>query len=115
MVDERIPVPAGERRRCPWCGSENTKLVQRGFTGPTDERDQYFTCRDCDMLTFELVSKTVRDMRLGQYRPGATYRDNPRQTRYRISRVLKVGVNEYLLYLKPIVRQEQPAAQRAGS
>ena len=109
MVDDRIATAAGDRR-CPWCGSENTKLVQRGLTGPTDERDQYFTCRDCEMLTFELVSKTNRDMRLGQYRTGDTYRDNPRQTRYRISRVLKVGVNEYLLYLKPIVRKEESVA-----
>lgn len=114
MAAEHTPIPEGERRRCPWCGSENTKLMQRGFTGPTDERDQYFICRDCEMLTFEIVSKTARDMRLGQYRLGATYRDNPRQTRYRISRVLKVGVNEHLLYLKPIVRQEQPAAERSA-
>jgi len=102
---------ARERRRCPWCSSDQTKLVQRGFIGPTDERDQYFTCRDCGMLTFEIVSKTAREMRLGQYRPGATYRDNPRQTRYRISRILKVGVNEHLLYLKPIVRQPEPAGK----
>ncbi len=114
MVDERIATAGGDRR-CPWCGSENTKLVQRGFTGPTDERDQYFTCRDCEMLTFELVSKTNRDMRLGQYRPGATYRDSVRQTRYRISRVLKVGVNEYLLYLKPIVRKEESVTNHGGT
>jgi len=42
-------------------------------------------------------------MRLGQFRAGGTFRDSARQTKYTISRVLKVGFNELLLYVKPII------------
>jgi len=97
------PAERGTRRQCPWCDSFNTRFVQRGFTGPTDERDQYFTCNDCGRLTYEIVSRTVRDMRLGQYRAGGLFRDSARQTKYTISRVLKVGMNEFLLYVKPVL------------
>jgi len=90
-------------RRCPWCGSYETRLVQRGYTGPTDEVDQYFTCESCGKVTYELVSKTSREMRLGRFRPGGVYRDAKHETRYHVSRILKVGLNEYLIYLKPIV------------
>lgn len=91
------------RRRCPWCGSTNTVFFRRGLTGPTDERDQYFTCEDCGRLTYEIVSRTSRDMRVGQFRAGGSFRDNARQTKYTITRVLKAGLNEVLLYLKPVV------------
>jgi len=90
-------------RLCPWCGSGATHLVQRGYTGPTDEVDQYFTCDDCGRTTYELVAKTAREMRLGRYRAGGIYQDRPTKTRYHVSRVLKVGINEYLIYLKPII------------
>jgi transposase-like protein len=100
-----------EGRRCPWCGSTDTRFVQRGFVGPTDERDQYFTCRNCDRLTYEIISRTMRDMRLGQFRAGGTFRDSARQTKYHINRVLKVGMNEFLLYLKPITRQSTESSR----
>ena len=90
-------------RRCPWCGSGETRLIQRGYTGPTDEVDQYFTCDSCGRVTYELVSKTAREMRLGRFRPGGVYQDRGSRTRYHVSRILKVGVNEYLIYLKPII------------
>lgn len=93
-------------RECPWCGSRRTHHVLRGFTGPTDEKDQYITCDGCARTTFEIVSKTMRDMRVGQFRTGGIFRDSARQTKYQITRVLKVGMNEYLLYLKPIVRRD---------
>jgi hypothetical protein len=97
-------------RRCPWCGSVETRLVQRGYTGPTDEVDQYFTCDQCGKVTYELVAKTSREMRIGRFRAGGVYRDTAHQTRYHVSRVLKVGLNEYLIYLKPIVGPEAVAA-----
>lgn len=98
-----LDAPKNESQRvCPWCGSSNTSFFKRGLTGPTDERDQYVTCHDCGRLTYEIVSRTSRDMRLGQFRAGGTFRDNARQTKYTISRVLKVGINEFLLYVKPI-------------
>jgi len=80
--------------------------VHRGFVGPTDERNQYLKCRACDRLTYEIISRTVRDMRVGQFRAGGTYRDTASQTRYTITRVLKVGMNECLLYVKPLIRKE---------
>jgi RNA polymerase subunit RPABC4/transcription elongation factor Spt4 len=91
---------------CPWCGSADTVHVQRGFVGPTDDRNQYLVCNSCSRLTFEIISKTVRDMRVGQFRVGGTYRDPMRQTKYTITRVLKVGMNECLLYVKPVIRSE---------
>jgi len=99
----RVPVGDGNDRVCPWCGSTNTTFFKRGLTGPTDERDQYFTCEDCGRLTFEIISRTSRDMRVGQFRAGGSFRDNARQTKYTITRVLKAGINEILLYLRPVV------------
>lgn len=95
--------PNGGARECPWCGSQDTNFFKRGLAGPTDERDQYFTCNACGRLTYEIVSRTSRDVRVGQYRAGGTFRDNARQTKYTINRVLKVGLNEFLLYLKPVL------------
>lgn len=89
-------------RTCPWCGSLVTTFVSRGYTGPTDETDQYFRCQACNRKTFELVAKTTREMRLGRYKPGDIYPDRASGTRYEISRVLRVGANEFLIYLKPL-------------
>jgi hypothetical protein len=89
-------------RSCPWCNSEDTVLVQRGYTGPTDEIHQYFHCKKCGKVTYEIVAKTAREMRLGRFHAGGIYKDIAHQTRYQVSRVLKVGINEYLLYLKPL-------------
>jgi hypothetical protein len=103
---------AGEestRHPCPWCGSGDTVHVQRGFVGPTDDRNQYLICNACDRVTYEIISKTVRDMRVGRFRVGGNYRDAARQTKYVITRILKVGLNESLLYVKPVIRPEQDA------
>ncbi len=89
-------------RRCPWCGDPDVLLVTRGYTGPTDEVDQYFSCRACGEVTYELVAKSGREMRMGRYRPGDLYREAPGQHQYRISRVLKAGANEFLIYLQPV-------------
>jgi transposase-like protein len=97
-------------RRCPWCASADIRLISRGYTGPTDEVDQYFTCAACGKTTYELVAKSAREMRLGRYRAGGVYKDGANQTKYQISRVLKVGINEFLIYLKPLV--EDTADQR---
>lgn len=102
-------------RSCPWCGSAETRLVQRGYTGPTDEVDQYFTCDTCGKVTYELIAKTAREMRLGRFRAGGIYQDRTNHTRYQVSRVLKVGVNEYLVYLKPLADTETAAASGSRS
>lgn len=92
------PQPA--LRACPVCGGTNTRLVQRGYAGATDERDQYYVCETCGHTTYEIVSRTVKEIRIGRLEPG-------RQTRiagkdYIVTRVLKAGVTESLVYLKPI-------------
>jgi hypothetical protein len=100
-----------QTRDCPWCGSRKTTLVQRGYTGPTDEVNQYYTCDACGKVTYELVAKTAREMRLGRFRPGGIYKDNKHQTRYQVIRVLKVGLNEFLIYLKPLPEAEESASK----
>src|SRR3954452_13714626 len=92
-------------RRCPWCESPDVRFVQRGYAGLTDEVDQFLVCEACHRTTYEIVSKTVREMRLGRYKPGDIYQDRVNKTRYTISRVLRVGQNEFLIYLKPLADQ----------
>ncbi|HQY30897.1 MAG TPA: hypothetical protein PK691_06410 [Thermomicrobiales bacterium] len=101
-----------ELRRCPWCDSYDTSLVHRGYTGPTDEVNQYFSCNSCKKVTYELLSKTAREMRLGRFRAGDVWRDTTNNTRYQVSRVLKVGLNEYLVYLRPMVPNEEVLVHR---
>jgi hypothetical protein len=95
----------GESRRCPWCGGTEVAAVQRGFAGKTDGNDQYFRCRSCGKTTWEMVSKTAQEVRIGRYQVGKSFTE--RGDRYLIRRVLKVGFNEYLLYLKPAPLPEQ--------
>ena len=90
---------SAEPRTCPKCGSMATSFVQRGLAGATDERDQYFACRDCGRVTYEIVSRTARDLRMGRFEAGRAIKlagDD-----YVVSRVLKVGLNESLVYVKP--------------
>ncbi len=108
QVPQQTP-DTGERQ-CPWCGSFQTRLVQRGYTGPTDEVDQYFSCATCGKLTYELIAKNAREMRMERYRAGGVYKDLVHKTKYHISRILKVGVNEFLIYLKPIPESEAAAS-----
>lgn len=96
-------------RACPWCGSDSVTLVTRGFAGPTDERDQYYTCAACGRTTYEMVSKTAREVRMERFKAGGTYNDRANRTRYRITRVLKVGANETLVYLRPLAPGEADA------
>lgn len=104
-----MAVKDGAGRRCPWCESTDVEAVQRGFAGKTDGNDQYFRCRSCGKTTWEMVSKTAQEVRLGRYVVGKSFTE--RGDRYLIRRVLKVGFNEYLLYLKPApLREEGEAA-----
>lgn len=100
-VVERERHPVAERA-CPWCESTEIQFVQRGYTGPTDEVDQYLICGACKKTTYEIVAKTAREMRLGRYKPGDIFQDRANNTRYTISRVLRAGHNEFLVYLKPL-------------
>jgi hypothetical protein len=88
-----------QQRMCPECGSGDTVLVQRGFAGTTDDHNQYFTCNACGKVTFEILSRTPREIRVGRLDPGRQVRHEGGE--YIVSRVLKVGLNESLVYLKP--------------
>jgi hypothetical protein len=92
-------------RICPWCDSADVRFVQRGYAGPTDEVDQYLICDACHVLTYEIVAKTSREMRLGRYKPGDVYQDRVHKTTYSISRILRSGQNEFLIYLKPLLQR----------
>ena len=104
QASNRMVAPARNQneRSCAWCGSTDTHFVQRGLVGPTDETDQYIVCHACSRVTYEFVARSARDMRLGRYRTGGIFRDSVHGTRYEITRVLRVGANEHLLYLKPL-------------
>jgi predicted RNA-binding Zn-ribbon protein involved in translation (DUF1610 family) len=86
-------------RTCPSCGSTDTVHVQRGFAGSTDETDQYFTCRECGLVTYEIVSRSERELRMHRLEPGRKFKHAGWD--YTVSRVLKIGLNESLVYLKP--------------
>lgn len=90
-------------RDCPWCGSSETVFVQRGLTSAIVSRDQYIRCSTCNRVTYDIVSRNDRDIRIGRFQVGGEFRDATHQTRYSIYRMLKVGFNEYLLYLRPIL------------
>ena len=105
--------PADERQRiCPDCGSAETRRVQRGYTGPTDERDQYFVCRACDRITYEIVSRTPKEVRIGRLEPGRPMRIDGRT--YEVVRVLKVGVSEALVYVRPSASGAAATPPRPG-
>jgi hypothetical protein len=101
---DAMAAKGGEGRRCPWCESTDVEVVQRGFAGKTDGNDQYIRCRACGKTTWEMVSKTAQEMRLGRYEVGKSFTE--RGDRYLITRILKVGFNEHLLYLKPAPLRE---------
>jgi hypothetical protein len=103
-VVERVRQESANRV-CPWCESPKVRFVQRGYAGLTDERDQYVICDACKKTAYEIVAKSSREMRLGRYKPGDIYQDRTQNTRYAISRVLRSGANEFLVYLKPIVEK----------
>lgn len=104
----------GTPRTCPWCGSDDTVHSPRGFVGTSNDRDQYLTCRRCGRVTWEIVSRTTRDMRMGQFQAGDIWRDHTQQTKYVITRVLRAGANETLLYVRPVLRPAPATDTRSG-
>jgi hypothetical protein len=76
-----------------------TTRVQRGLAGATDERDQFYSCNECGRITYEIVSRTPREIRIQRMETGREVRLNGHP--YTVSRVLKVGLNESLVYVKP--------------
>ena len=104
-------------RICPACGSPHLLQTQRGFAGRSDSPHQYLTCRACGQVVFEIVSVAQREIRLNRYEAGGVFvRDN---LTYEIRRILKVGFDEHLLYLRvlsveatePDTRTNQPGSE----
>ena len=108
MSDDLRPTLGAQEpeRTCPWCGSAKTRFFSRGYDGLTDETNQYLVCDACGRTAYELIAKTAREMRLGRYKAGDIYHDRPTRTRYTVTRVLRVGSNEFLVYLKPHPEEE---------
>ncbi len=99
-------------RECPWCGSRDTVFVQRGLASGQASPSQYIRCHDCDRVTYDIEAKNDREIRIHGYRQGGTFRDAENQTRYTIYRMLKVGFNEFLLYLRPILDDQNPSPEQ---
>ncbi|GBD16154.1 hypothetical protein HRbin26_01049 [bacterium HR26] len=91
-------VSADLQRQCPVCGSTETTLVRRGFIGPTDERDQYLRCQQCGRVTYEILSRSPREVRAQGLAPGQTV--TIAGQRYVIRQLLRAGPNEYLVYVR---------------
>lgn len=89
-------------RRCPVCGSTAAVLVRRGFTGPTDERDQYLRCQQCGRVTYEILCRSAREVRAQGLAPGQTV--TVAGQRYVVRQLLRVGLNEYLVYVRLLAR-----------
>jgi hypothetical protein len=97
---------------CPVCGGAQLVQTLRGYAGRTDTPHQYLTCQSCGQIIYEIMSVTQRDIRLYRYEVnGLLAREG---LTYQIRRVLKVGFDEYLLYLK-VVAVDRPDDDRAVS
>lgn len=102
---------------CPVCSSTRLTLIRRGFAGKTDTADQYWRCLDCQQTILEIVSLGQREIRLGRFEAGGSYQRDGLS--YSIRRILKVGFDEFLLYLQLVGQAETayltPAALKPGS
>lgn len=87
-----------ERRVCPDCGSERVELTQRGYAGRTDERHQFHKCLDCGRLTYEILSRNAREMKMERVSTGDVIEADGHP--YRIMRILKIGLDEHLIYVR---------------
>jgi hypothetical protein len=97
-------------RTCPKCGSAHTTFVQRGLAGVSDEHDQYFVCAECSQVTYEILSRTERQLRMERLEPGRSFK--LRGLEYAVVRVLKAGLIENLVYVRPIAVDERARRTR---
>jgi transposase-like protein len=86
-------------RTCPACGSSDIKFVQRGYAGSVDTPDQFYTCAKCGETTYEIISRSTREMRVDRLEPGRHFKHEGAE--YVVSRILKVGLDEALVYVRP--------------
>ncbi len=87
-----------DSRACPHCGSVDTQFIQRGFAGATDASDQYINCRGCGEITYEIISRTGRELRIDRIEPGSKFKYAGHE--YTVRRILRVGLDELLVYVQ---------------
>ena len=85
--------------RCPACGGTRTHRTRRGYAGQVDTPDQYVTCSDCGETTYEIISRSERELRVDRIEPGRRFKHAGSE--YIVSRILKVGLDEALVYVRP--------------
>lgn len=91
---------------CPICGSADLVQTPRGYAGHADTPHQYLTCRECGQVIYEILSATQREIRLYRFEVNSLVTRG--ELTYQIRRILKVGFDEYLIYLK-LVSVDRPA------
>lgn len=73
--------------------------MKRGYTGRVDTADQYIICAECGATTFEIISRSERELRVDRLEPGRRFKHQGGE--YIVSRILKVGLDEALVYVRP--------------
>jgi hypothetical protein len=73
-------------------------MTQRGYAGRTDERHQFYRCLDCGRLTYEILSRNAREMKLERLETGQIIEHESHL--YRVMRILKIGIDEHLIYVR---------------
>ncbi len=84
---------------CPACGGSRTRRTHRGYAGRVDTPDQFVTCSDCGETTYEIISRSERELRVDRLEPGRRFKHQGSE--YIVSRILKVGLDEALVYVRP--------------
>lgn len=93
----RNRMSSSTERVCPVCGNTQVTVTPRGYSGRVDSPDQYIVCQECGQRTYEIIAVSQRDIRLNRYQAHGTLEHDG--VVYQIRRVLKVGFNEYLIYI----------------
>ena len=88
--------------RCPACGGNRTRRTHRGYAGQADTADQFVTCNDCGETTYEIIARNERELRVDRLEPGRRFKHEGAE--YIVARILKVGLDEALVYVRPAPR-----------
>ncbi len=75
------------------------RWVKRGYAGRVDTADQYVLCADCGATTYEIISRSERELRVDRLEPGRRFKHEGSE--YIVARILKIGLDETLVYVRP--------------